>query len=251
MRIASLGYAEGKLDVGNRQLACRRMDNDGDGIPLGWRDELWIDVNDDGLFDEISERFNYQPWLEIEKIKYGLQSDPFGQELRLINAPALGTVEFRLNLADPAAQVIDWQGIFRDRFGSFVPMQMDRSTVEVLPGEYCIESLAVTVKDGSGDQWYLIMSRLADANWFKIEENQNRSIELLSNLEMKIEPKISFGGNGEEVAIFTPYLISSDGLVMTEFKRNSTEGISLNLSMSRPELPQDSEGPMVSCSGFS
>ena len=93
-------------------------------------------------------------------------------------------------------------------------------------------------------------SRGFESEGFKIKSGQNQSIDLLPKIELRIEPALMKGFHGELEAGFTPYL-AGEGLFITEFKRNLTESVQLDLSLSRPDRPDEPQTPVVACSGFS
>ena len=82
LRVTTIGYCQGKVQLGDKQISVRRIDQDGNGHPTDPADQIWFDLNEDGEFDLISERKKVSSFLNLNGTRYSLFSDRLGQSLK-------------------------------------------------------------------------------------------------------------------------------------------------------------------------
>ena len=158
LRIVSLGQVVGVTSLANRTISVARVDVDGNGLTTDIRDQIWLDLNDDGEFDLISERFNVRSWLDVEGTRYSVRSDRLGQQVRLTPNNEQGTVEFEFRLADESAHVETLEGTLRDENGMVVAVRSSRGTISVPAGHYTLNALVLQVRDNQGEIWKMTLS---------------------------------------------------------------------------------------------
>lgn len=226
LRINSLGYAEGKLAIGEKSVRTRRLDTDGDGLPTGPRDQILFDLDGDGKFAPLAERKLVRNFLQISGTRYSVFSDPFGQSLKINPAANPGSVQFLFSPKTADGQsapinecVIDrLEGSLQDASGMLIAIRLNQGRIEVPVGRFCISNLLVQVRDQEGTLWRATFARGRNRGWFEIEANQKIDIKLLDRIEFAVS-SVSQESNWSQQTYLQPSLYTNNGLVMTNFVR--------------------------------
>lgn len=226
LRINSLGYAEGKLTIGEESISTRRLDTDGDGLPTGPRDQILLDLDGDGKFAPIAERKLVRNFLQINGTRYSVFSDPFGQSLKINPAANPGRVQFLFSpktadgqIAPSNECVIDrFEGSLQDESGMLIAIRLNQGRIEVPVGRYCISNLLVQVRDRENTLWRATFARGKSRGWFEIEANQKIDIKLLDRIEFDVSA-VSQKSDWSQQTYLQPSLYTNNGLVVTNFVR--------------------------------
>ena len=217
VRIQTLGFAKGEIKIAGEPLAVRRIDIDGDGIPVGNRDQLWIDLNSDGEFDAISERFNMADHLNLGDPQYIVRSDRLGHALTLTPQADLGQLKFSLKLADNSATVQKLEGTLRDENGMLIAVRLTDEPVSVPPGKYCLEQLVVELTDAKKTSWSMNLSRSLDLGWIEVSSGKTQEIPLLHEFNFTGSPEHEYDQYTGFQSHLRPSVHTSNGLVINEF----------------------------------
>jgi len=132
----TLGYIEGRLDLGATEYPVRRIDMNGNGLFADLVDRIWIDLNEDHRWHAFSEQFAYRPVMRLAGQRYALASDLLGRSLSARRIDGLG--QLRLELADRgmAERISDLSVILESRDGTIVHLEQLGTPTEVPVGEY-------------------------------------------------------------------------------------------------------------------
>ena len=147
---AAAGYLEGKVEFGGRQHAVRRMDGDGNGLFTDAQDLLWIDLNDDGLWDSSSEQFLFASILSIGDARYAVRSDPFGKRLSIEPLEGSGMVRLALEKRPGLPAAVELSATLIGRDGSAVGLSGEPAQATVPIGEYRLGTVTCAFEDAAG-----------------------------------------------------------------------------------------------------
>lgn len=215
IRISTLGYAEGVLEISGESFAARRLDMDGSGLPVDFRDQIWIDRNRDSKFDVLSERHVVKPVLEFDDVQYQVLSDRLGQSLQLDDNIEQGQLAFQFELDDSTARLASLEGSLRDENGLVTAIRSENSTITVPTGHYAIENLVIQVVDAAGATWRMTLASGSNQSWFQVRADQARAVKLLDEIRLQATSKHEKQTwDGYQTRI-DPSLETANGLVVT------------------------------------
>jgi hypothetical protein len=158
LALATCGFLEGKVRLGDRTFAARRMDGDANGLFTDLQDRLWIDLDGDGRFDPFDEQFPFAPILTLAGVRWAVHSDPLGRRLGLERLEGSGSM--RLALAPPLADLAeDLEATLAGRDGSVFTLA-GRGADALLPiGDYRLSVVSLRLRDPSGGPvWSFLFS---------------------------------------------------------------------------------------------
>ena len=75
IRVTTLGYSQGEVELAGTPTTVRRVDLDGNGLPNDSRDQIWFDFDHDGEFSLIGERKKLTNFIEVAAQRYAVRSD--------------------------------------------------------------------------------------------------------------------------------------------------------------------------------
>lgn len=219
VRIRTLGFAKGEIDLSGETRSVRRVDIDGDGIPVGNRDQLWIDLNSDGDFDSLSERFNMADHLNVSGQRFIVRSDRLGQALTLTRQTDLGQLKFSLELADESATLEKLEGALRDKNGMLIAVRLTDEPVSVPPGKYCLDHLIVEVTDAEKTSWRMNLSRSSNVGWIEVSKGKTKEVALLTDFSFAGQPVQDADDYSGFQSHVKPSVSTSNGLEINELVR--------------------------------
>ncbi len=253
VRIRTLGFAKGEIEIAGETLSIRRVDIDGDGIPVGNRDQLWVDLDSDGEFDAISERFNMADQLNIEGQQFIVRSDRLGHTLTLTPQTDVGQLKFTLKLADESATLEKLEGTLRDENGMLIAVRLSDKPVSVPPGRYCLENLVLEVTDAKETSWRMNLSRSRDTGWIEVSSGETQEVSLLSELRFKGKPyHLEDRASGFESYVEASVYMEN-GLQITDLVRiekGSTRNVWQPDQIAKIQAANSSVPDGQACSGF-
>lgn len=214
--VRTVGGFEGPVKLTGKTVASRRIDGDGNGLFADPKDQLWIDLNQDGEWDPIAERFPFQTMLNIDGRRFAVRGDRLGQRLSLEQVEGEGLVQVQFALEDSTAKVTQLSvSLYGDDGASFTIASGNKLTLPV--GKYMVGSFSVVVADAESRQpWYFSFShsgRKSEQVWYSIEKGQETSIELPGEFEFYLhgEKRVTAGKPYQS----QPVLRTADGLYIT------------------------------------
>lgn len=228
---AAAGYLEGKVTIGEREVAVRRQDGDGNGFFTDSQDRLWFDLDGDGRWDAASEQFLFSPILVIGDTRYVVRSDEAGSKLAMEKLEGTGKVQTALLSRDATGgMVLDLTATLVGRDGSAVGLRGAEAEATVPVGEYRISTLTLSIADsGGGLPWNYVFSDNGgrpEHKWYKIERDGSVVIDPIGKLELLT----GLGDNattcraGESISV-QPRLYTEDGLLINTCYRGIQQAI--------------------------
>lgn len=209
-------FVQGRIEFGGRPHATVLIDGNANGCfnTVG-QDRLWIDLNDDGRFDSITEQFPLGKPLRHEGQTYVVRANPLASSV-LASLRSAEQGKLCLVLADKQNAKISAQ-LLSD-LGELVAIDQLGSGVDVPTGEYRVSSLQLEMPDAAGETWsYSFYEDKGPQH--RVQTGQRTQIVLLPGLLMKVTLERQSGKirPGDNVTI-TPRLSASDGLVLSSCK---------------------------------
>ena len=256
-RITTLGYATGKTEIAGVERAVRRIDRDGNGLPIDGTDQIWIDLDSDGEFDLISEQFSLGSSIEIDGQRHHVRSDRIGHCLQLTPETERGQIQFLYELSDKTATLDTLEGSLRDQSGMLISIRLTDQPIDVPPGRYCIENLIVQAHQTDGSLWRMTLTRQGDTGWIEVNANEQQDVRLLHGFEFSAKPVHETNHWSGHITNLKPKLHTANGLVVTGFvHRLATEDVHDRQELDdvsfkiRSAEGLESDKPATQCSGF-
>ena len=184
VRVKTLGFAEGELTLQGISHAVRRIDVDGNGLPVDKKDQLLIDLNSDGEFDLLSEQFLIGDHLTIDQQRYLVRSDRFGHSIMLTSDLEQGQIEFVYELDDKTATLETLEGAMRDKSGMLIAVRVTGEPISVPLGQYCLESLVIQARDATGATWRMTLNNTGKQRWFEVTAESTQQVRLLEKVSV-------------------------------------------------------------------
>jgi hypothetical protein len=225
---ATCGYLEGEARLGDRTVAVRRVDGDGNGFFTDPQDRLFLDLDGDGRFDPLQEQFLFAPLLKLGKVRYAVRSDPLGHRLEF--APVEGTGGVRLAVPPALAEHLeDVTVTLQGRDGSVVSLSGRDGAADLPVGDYHVGVLALTLKGAAnGLEWHFVFSTdnaERPRRWHKVAKGAVLALDPVGKLELLAD----LGSQrptcraGDRLAI-QPRLYTGDGLLICTAYRGTEQG---------------------------
>lgn len=217
VRITTLGFSQGDIDLAGTKTTVRRVDLDGNGLPTGSRDQIWFDFNHDGIFDLIDERKKLRNFFDLAGQRYAVRSDRLGQSLELTPSNNQGSVRFLFELDDKSATLLTLEGSLRDDSGMLIAIRPQTEPVSIPSGRYCVETLVAKARDSAGHIWQMTLTRRNDDDWFEVKTGEQFDLKLLDSIKFHVTPVHKDDGWSEFKTQLKPEIHTSNGLIMTDF----------------------------------
>jgi len=218
LAVATCGYLEGHVHLGNREVTVRRVDGDANGLFGDGRDRVWIDVNGDDQWNEVEEQFLFAPILRLEGRRFALRADDRGERLAL--APLEGTGEVRLSLPRTVRreQVEEIQVTVQSRDGVTGNLSSVDAEAALPAGDYRITTLLLTLKDAKGGPaWGFVFNDNGgkEPRWHALAKDGSLTLEPVGKLDFSAD--VQNGKNecraGDSLSV-RPALYTADGLLI-------------------------------------
>jgi hypothetical protein len=225
LSVATLGYAQGHVRIGEQQLAARRVDGDANGLFSDPADRVWIDLDADGRWDSFSEQFAYLPVLRLEGRRCAVRSDRVGTRMSLEEVVGEGRATVRVARLAEGAQIARLLVMLVGDDGSAFTVRGDDPSLALPVGRYFVGSVTLSVVDGkSPDPWHFTFSRSGGQppdRWYELHNGGEITIDPIGELRFDVQAEGPFV-QGKD-AIVRPQLVTQDGLFINSSTRGSKE----------------------------
>jgi hypothetical protein len=253
LSFAAAGYLEGPVQVGDRTCRARRTDADGNGLFTDPCDRLWIDLDDNGVWDSATEQFLFAPILTVGKDRYAVRADARGRRLVLERLDGEGKVRLALKPADARSAVLDMTVLLVGRDGSAVSVQGSEAVV-VPVGEYRLHTITATLSDpAGGPRWTYQFSdsgARGGPHWYAVPRDGTVTIDPIGKLDFRTGvPGGAAAAPGKELS-FQPQLYTGDGLLVVFCVRGAMGGEDRESSFAETELLDGKDRADAARSGF-
>jgi hypothetical protein len=257
--VATLGYLEGEVAIGDRRVTARRVDGDANGLFSDPRDRLWLDLNGDGQWDAFSEQFPVQPVMQLDGKRFAVRTDQAGTRLALEEVTGVGTLKLQLTTLAEGTTIRSIEVALMGDDGSAYAARADGAAMSVPAGKYAVRSLRVSLlAAGSAKPWNFQFTRyeLPDEDqWHHVAAGQEVTIDPCGPLKLVAE--------GEELKrpikpghtlTVNPRLYTAGGLLINScdfHEKPATLGDSSNQNAALTSLCQTDGTPIAThSSGF-
>ena len=256
LSVATCGYVEGRVRLGEREVAARRADGDANGLLADPADRLWLDLDGDGRFDPLDEQFPSTPVLTFGPARFAVRSDSLGRALAFEKMEGAGTVRVAPASAALAARVEELEATLVGRDGSVFTLRGAGGAATLPAGDYRLNVVALTLKDAHGGQpWSFVFSDGGSdrpPRWHKVEHGGTLTLDPLGKLDFVV----GLDGDatyrpGDDVSV-QPRLFTEDGLLINTAYRGARQLSPLGGS-SQAELflgREGERGSATASSGF-
>jgi hypothetical protein len=224
LRYAVRGYAAGTLDLGGTKYAAVLIDGNADGLfdTVG-QDRVWIDLDQDGRFDPLTEQFLLGKPITKAGQVFVVSADATAAAVR---ARLRSGVEGKLRLEMAAqgrglpskvsAELVSDLGelVVIDKLGAAVP---------ALAGDYYLASLKLEILDVAGQTWTYSFWH-TKRELFPVQAGQEKVVPLCGNLAMEVAAEGKSGAvRPAETVVIRPRLIADGSLYLSSCKMGSGE----------------------------
>lgn len=254
---------EGLVRVGERQITIKLVDRDQNGVFDDPSDRLFLDLDDDGHFHPLKERFAVSQTIRLRNLgktdhyELSLLRDPW--RVRLI--PIHGNGEIRASLATPAAVLPDTElmkmtATLVSRSGLHREITQLDQPISLPVGQYRIENLGLEFK---GDRrWSIAFSNFnKDLDYqIKVRPDAITSVELLGKLTLSA--RVVAGSLATGRVTIQPSLVSETGLTLicsrvgaqTAAEDNQLMASLIRIGENKQEPAIDVKGAGFACGQF-
>jgi hypothetical protein len=223
--IATIGYSAGTVELGGRRVQARRIDGDANGLFSDPGDRLWIDLNGDGAWDDLTEQFPMTPSIQVAGRRYAVRGDRLGQQLRLELVEGEGHVRLEPRDLAPATKIrqITCMLVGEDGIG-FTLAGSEPLAVPI--GRYSIDMLSLTLEDANGRTWSYLFSRDAGSaaqRTVVVEKDRELAVDPVGRMRLSFENEYkATQAQAGQTLCYRPMLVTAHGL-NTNFCRLTDE----------------------------
>ncbi|MBI3817642.1 MAG: hypothetical protein HY286_03040 [Planctomycetes bacterium] len=223
LRYGTAGRMEGTVTIDGRAHGGIRSDGDGNGFVNDGIDPLWIDLDGDGKFDALTERFVSTSMLTIGGARYVVHSDRVGSRLDLQKLTGAGNIQLGITTN---AKMTACSATLASRDGVSVRVDGNHIDASAPVGEYRVEIVTMTFADpGGGETWNYVFSddpQRREPRWHKLDKDQSIMIDPVGVPDFFV----SIAGNspfqpGQPVGLQTR-LYTGDGLLINTCYRGTS-----------------------------
>ena len=185
LRYAVRGYAQGRLKLGEKEYAVLLIDGNADGRfdSIG-QDRVWIDLNEDGHFDALTEQFPLGKPIVRGKDVYVIRSDAAASAVAA-RLRSEGQGKIRLTLGQKVDPKTKISAELVSDLGELVVVDKLGEAVAVPFGDYRFSNLKLEVPDASGQTWNYNFDIERNKN-FTVPTGQEKTVVLLEQLAMNV-----------------------------------------------------------------
>jgi hypothetical protein len=215
LRYAVRGYAQGRLKLGGAEFAVLLIDGNANARfdSIG-QDRVWIDLNEDGKFDALTEQFPLGKPLLREKEVYVIGSDSTAAAVRArLRSEGQGKIRLALGQkVDPKTKIA---AEMVSDLGELVVVNDLDKPIDVPFGQYRLANLKIDAPDASGQTWTYNFDVDKSRN-HKVPTGQETTVVLLDKFAMKVSLGETRGkvSPGQTLSI-QPRLTADDWLYLT------------------------------------
>ena len=251
---ATMGYLEGVVRLGDRDVAVRRVDGDVNGFFTDPRDLLWLDLDGDGEFSALGEVWLYRPLLALDGARYAFRSDRLGDGLAVEAVEGTGRIDLALpELPGGAAVVRQLNVLLIGRDGSAVGVRALGEEVEVPAGEYRLGMVTLSLVDPLGSaEWSFVFSEPGgrEAVWHAVPKDAVTKIDPVGVPSFELALAQETAAPGADLRV-SPLLTTSDGLLINiAYRGMDTPRFSLHSNTARIQLREGERVVGEASSGF-
>lgn len=248
--VATLGFAEGEVVLGERHVRARWRDGDANGLFADEQDQLWLDLDGDGAFAPLRELFLVQPILTLDGARFRCRADRLGRTVTLDAVVGAGLVTVAPPPGVAADAVVEAKVVLVGRDGTSVVAVTPGEPVEVPVGEYRVTTVTLRLADPGGQDPYSYVFTDdrgdAHATWRAVENGATLQIDPIGALSFDVAAGRAEGLTPGAYNAVQPTLRTADGLhVVTCYRGREATGAYGPGAMGAEVTLQDAAGEVL------
>jgi hypothetical protein len=224
---AALGFLEGEVRLDGKNVRARRVDGDSNAAMTDPQDRIWVDLDQSGEWDPLSEQFLHAPTLTLGSKRYVVRTDSFGKRLSLEELTGEGFISLKTTWS-AKTQITAWNTTLIGRDGLAVGFSALDRPQPVPVGEYRVGTLAFSLADTeTGRTWHYIFSDSSSnrtRHWYTLAKDQKLVIDPIGKLDFVLEGSNKPVVLGEDISL-SPRLYTEDGLLINTCEQGEQRGI--------------------------
>lgn len=216
LEIAQRGAMVGRANLNGRDVSARVVDENVNGVFSDPDDRLLLDLNNDGKFSPLRERFACSGVVRISHQRYTLAFSENETRLELTPLASVGYVIPKVNLTNTEAAVTDFRVQLVSESGIHISTGRVNSKIEVPVGQYRVQLVQLEMKDAR--VWSMEFkrhSRLKPGEGSVIiKKDEVVEFDVLGSLRLQAS---AIGGSLATKSVsIQPKLKSATGLILTD-----------------------------------
>lgn len=215
---ATIGYLQGNVEFERKQVPTRRVDGNGDGLFSAARDRVWLDLNQDGMWDGFGEQFAYSPIITLSDQRYQMKSDPAGNRLSIERLTGSGQLKLKFDLDEEEASVVSNNVMFVGSDGSAFTIDAHENTASVPIGTYTIGVVRLVLRDSTGQMWTYVFSDSGHRKKppvYVVTRDQSVEVDPIGELRFTFERESREGPVKANTLLgLKPQIFTGDGLLI-------------------------------------
>lgn len=180
---ATAGTMNGQVRFGDRDCEARYEDRNANGQWFDAEDRLFVDLNNDGKLNPISERLPCQGMRTIGGTLYAIAGDPFGRTLSITAVVERGTIVPRLEMFSEDVEVVSVTGSMASESGIKITFDRLDQPLEVPIGRWYLRELQLKVREGE-HHYYFAFDRWGGNPPVEVVDGIEVDFELLGELKL-------------------------------------------------------------------
>ena len=215
LRYAVVGYAAGRLQLGDDEHGALLVDGDADGCfdSVG-QDRVWIDLDRNDRFDGLTEQFPLGKPVVKDGRVYVVRSDPLAAAV-CANHRKPGEGKLRLTLASGphSGEVAAFSTELISDIGELVEVDKLDEPFPVPHGKYRVYAMKLQMTDSNGQKWHYTFHH-RERREFSVPIGHETTIPLLARLAMQVNVDMNRGkANPSETVTVRPRVSSDDDML--------------------------------------
>ncbi len=219
LTVATAGVMQGTINFGDKDVPCIRVDGDANGLFANSADRIWIDVNQDGAWDAVTEQFAVRPLLSIGENRYALRADEAGSRITLDKVVGEGTIKLTMPSLGEGVSVQRLEVMLRGDDGSVYAISGLDSEISLPIGRYALTTISVLINDGKRrEPWKFVFSHVSGYEkdvWHELTDGQELSLDVVGELSFEVKAtNLANGAKPGDFLSIQPQLFTGDGLLI-------------------------------------
>ncbi len=183
--LGTMGFVAGIARRNDVPTPVRLVDGDVNGLFGDDRDRIWIDVNNDGIWDALNEQYPFRPMLILNETRWAVRADRSGSRFQLEEVTGVGELLLKFSNLPASAKVLEFSGMLYAEDGSAYAIPGLDKPLTVPVGRYTPQTITVLIDNGEREPWYFSFSRStapAENEWFSVTSDGQTNIEAVGAL---------------------------------------------------------------------
>lgn len=220
--IKTKGGYSARCEIAGKTVDVWRSDGNANGLFSDVEDELWIDLDGNGKWNPIKERFLFRSAIKVGEKRYAVRGNRLGSKIDFSEIEGEGQLSLDLGLAPETTVKNIKASIFGDDGSAH---SIEDETPIVLPvGKYMIGQISLKLQIAEDRPWHFSFSHSGDPasqRWVEVTKSGDTVIEPFSDLDFSISSADSYT-LGKDLFV-RPGLKTSDNLYITSSGRGKID----------------------------